>query len=209
MTKNMSQFSKYNKFEEKKRRMKAKFLSEVSASKVFDPGEVAAFRFCMVQTVEHVSAGYCKYRRFEATYVNCVHPCFWIFFSQIRGDGTWSCILCASERQGATLECDGWCRACDACYPQGVASRSGDTYGEIAHVCCRTIRDIDAIRIQGHTTVALPDVGLGKDEWRRRGLIWRDTQRSMFSVENMRKLGTLEESKNGDPLDMLKHAVNQ
>lgn len=41
VAKNMSQFSKYNDFAEKMGRMKAKFLSEVSATKVFDPGEVA------------------------------------------------------------------------------------------------------------------------------------------------------------------------
>ena len=161
-----------------------------------------------MQELEHVLTVYCTSRMFEPRCVECFHLCLW-HFSQIRGDGTWSCILCSSESHGESLECDGLCRACDDCYPQGDPGVHRDTYGEIVHVCCRTIVDIEAIKLPGHQAVGLPDVGLGKIEWKRRGLIWRDKKRSMFSVETSRKLGPLENSENGDPLVMLKNAANK
>ena len=89
---------------------------------------------------------------------------------QERGDGTWTCVLCASDGPGKQLSCEAKCRACDACYfKENARDRAGDT----AHKCCRTAEEFRSALEPGHQVVSLPDMGLGRERWTELGKTWQ------------------------------------
>lgn len=105
---------------------------------------------------------------------------------QTRGDGTWTCILCASDGPARQLTCDGMCRACEKCY---FRDAQNDRAGDIAHKCCRTAEEVRKYISPGHKTVLLPDVGCGKEQWLSRGQPWQDG-RTIWSIESPEELAT-------------------